>query len=267
MFFADIWIGALRINPSNELVVWWSALLSIGILSFLYRDNLFYKYIEHIFVGVSAGFWFTRLFWDVLYKQVFLKYFTLFNGLGIDSYLRSVGLSEQVYKFHLELPYVLTDIPVNIFSKSQAFKEVILVSIPFALGILILTKLIPKFSWLSRLPISFIVGITASITIYTAIQSDILPQIGRSLLPISEPSLWSVISSIILVIGVLTSLLYFYFSVEHKGALLTLTKIGVIFLMITFGASFGYSVMARISLVLRVFQFLINDWLGMTLIY
>ena len=35
--------------------VWISALLTLGIFSFLYKDNPVYKFCEHLFVGISAG--------------------------------------------------------------------------------------------------------------------------------------------------------------------------------------------------------------------
>ena len=37
--------------------VWISALLTLGIFSFLYKDNPVYKFCEHLFVGISAGYW------------------------------------------------------------------------------------------------------------------------------------------------------------------------------------------------------------------
>ena len=36
---------------------------------------------------------------------------------------------------------------------------------------------------------------------------------------------------------------------------------GILFIMVAFGASFGYTVMARISLLIGRFQFLIDDWI------
>jgi len=39
-------------------------------------------------------------------------------------------------------------------------------------------------------------------------------------------------------------------------------RIGVVFLMVSFGASFGYTVMARISLLIGRMYFLMHDWLG-----
>ena len=42
---------------STQLEVWIAALLTLGIFSFLYKDNPVYKFCEHLFVGVSAGYW------------------------------------------------------------------------------------------------------------------------------------------------------------------------------------------------------------------
>jgi hypothetical protein len=54
---------------------------------------------------------------------------------------------------------------------------------------------------------------------------------------------------------------YFYFSREHKGFLGVLSRIGILFIMVAFGASFGYTVMARISLLIGRVDFLFADWL------
>ena len=57
-------------------------------------------------------------------------------------------------------------------------------------------------------------------------------------------------ANLLLVVGLSSSLLYFYFASEHRGALGVATKVGIWFLMISFGASFGYTVMSRISLAI-----------------
>jgi hypothetical protein len=38
-------------------------------------------------------------------------------------------------------------------------------------------------------------------------------------------------------------------------------RVGTWFLMVAFGASFGYTVMARVSLLISRVQFLLRDWL------
>ena len=70
------------------------------------------------------------------------------------------------------------------------------------------------------------------------------------------------ISNLLIIVGVIATLIYFYFSKEHKGILGIGAKVGIWFMMIAFGASFGYTVMARISLLIGRVYFLLHNWLG-----
>jgi hypothetical protein len=54
----------------------------------------------------------------------------------------------------------------------------------------------------------------------------------------------------IILVGVSSVLFYFFFSIEHKGAGRVVARTGIVFLMIGFGAAFGYTVMARMSLLI-----------------
>ena len=65
-----------------------------------------------------------------------------------------------------------------------------------------------------------------------------------------EPSHFN---NLVILVGTVTGLLYFYFSKEHKGVFGNVTKVGIYFLMISFGASFGFAVMGRISLLIGRF--------------
>jgi hypothetical protein len=69
------------------------------------------------------------------------------------------------------------------------------------------------------------------------------------------------VNNLILVVGVITTILYFYFSKPHKGVLGAAAKVGIVFIMISFGASFGYTLMARISLLIGRLYFLLSDLL------
>lgn len=66
----------------------------------------------------------------------------------------------------------------------------------------------------------------------------------------------------IVIIGVISTLIYFYFSHEHTGVLGVTAKVGIWFIMIAFGAHFGYTVMGRVSLLIGRAQFLIEEWIG-----
>jgi len=92
-------------------------------------------------------------------------------------------------------------------------------------------------------------------------QAMIIKQIQATMLPVGFHSYigWM---NLFIIFGVLTSLIYFYFSAEHKGLLGVSSKIGIWFIMIGFGATFGYTVMSRISLLIGRVQFLMTDWLG-----
>jgi len=53
----------------------------------------------------------------------------------------------------------------------------------------------------------------------------------------------------LVVLGVLACLVYFFFSIEHRGVVGHTARVGTWVLMITFGAAFGYTVMGRIALL------------------
>ena len=44
--------------------------LTLGIMSFVYKDNPIYKFCESIFIGVSAGYWFVSIFYQSLLPQL-----------------------------------------------------------------------------------------------------------------------------------------------------------------------------------------------------
>jgi hypothetical protein len=60
----------------------------------------------------------------------------------------------------------------------------------------------------------------------------------------------SSLNTIIILVGVSSVLFYFFFSVEHTGPGKVVARTGIMFLMIAFGAAFGYTVMARMSLLI-----------------
>lgn len=202
--------------------IWLAALLTIGIVSFLYKDNILYKACESIFVGVSAGYWFVTYYWDNLYRKFFL------------------GVSD----------------PSN---PNQLF-----LWIAFGLGVLMLTRLVGKIGWLSRWPLAFIVGATAGLYMMTYFVSNAFVQVGATIKP--PPGLGSVGSYItfgMIILGTFSGLVYFFFSKEHRGFFGGAAKLGIWFLMVTFGASFGYTVMSRMSLMLGRLDFLFGTWLEM----
>ncbi|MCF7794170.1 MAG: hypothetical protein K9N09_09980 [Candidatus Cloacimonetes bacterium] len=127
--------------------------------------------------------------------------------------------------------------------------------IPALMGSLYIFRFSKNYSWLSRYPIVFgmaIVGMGVPLSMH----ASVLVQMRSAMMPIET------LNSALIFVGTITILLYFFFSKEHKGVYGKITNIGIWYMMVGFGASFGYTVMARISLLIGRIQFLLGDWLG-----
>jgi hypothetical protein len=72
---------------------------------------------------------------------------------------------------------------------------------------------------------------------------------------------WESLKNVLIVTSILACLVYFFFSFEHKGMVGRTARLGIWFLMITFGAGFGFTVMGRIALLAIRLEFLFDDWL------
>ena len=135
--------------------------------------------------------------------------------------------------------------------------------LPGVLGILMFTRLSGKWSWISRVSLAFVMGTTAGIFLISELHGRVLPQMQDTMVSLNGgDGFGATLLSVVTVVGVLSTLVYFYFSKEHKGALGGTAKVGIWFIMIAFGAHFGYTVMGRVSLLIGRVQFLIEDWIG-----
>ena len=196
--------------------------LTLALYSFLYKDNPLFKFAENIFVGVAAAYVFGQYWYQTIYGEIFVR-------------LKALGGEDSVSGDWWLLA-------------------------PTLLGLLMLTRFSRRFGWLSRLCFAFFVGLGAGLTIPRTISSFILAQVEPTLQPLS----WTVdgLNLLIILVGVVAVLVYFFFSVEHTGVVGKVSRVGIWFLMISFGASFGYTIMARLSLLIGRVNFLLNDWLG-----
>jgi hypothetical protein len=220
-------------NVSGDFGIWVGALLTLFIFSFLYKDNPLYKLAEHLFVGVSAGYYIVLNYWTVIDANLVQPLVAAFGG-----HLAGGPLHAQQgdYRAWLVLPGLL--------------------------GLLLFTRLSGRVSWLSRWSLAVIIGVYAGLKTTGFAQGDLVAQVQASLQPVwIAGHFWASVNALIFTVGLLTSLLFFYYSREHKGVLAGVSRVGVWFLMISFGAGYGYTVMSRVSLLIGRFQFLIEDWL------
>lgn len=226
--------------------VTFAAFLTLAIMSFLYKDNPFYKFAEHLYVGVSAAYWMSLGFWTTLVANLFPRISPTLS--------RWFNVEFQGYEYHFFIPPIL--------------------------GFILLMRLSPKGGWISRWALAFIVGTTAGLNLPRFLRSDFIEQISATFLPIlvnwqgfgdffshlslsASGQLVAIASNVVITLGVFCGIIYFFFSKEHKGAFGAASRFGIWILMITFGASFGYTVMGRISLLVGRITFLLGDWLGL----
>lgn len=214
---------------------WIAALLTICIFSFLYDDNPLYKFAEHLFVGVSAGYVIATTYQNTMVPNL---YGNVKRGWDL--------LMQQNYGEGFKyFSYILAGL----------------------MGVLLLMKLIPSVNWIARWPLSFMVGTTSGLGVVLTMEALVLKQLDATIVPLivrnaaGTLSWGHTIQNWVIVLGVCSGLIYFYFSQEHKGVLFgTVSKIGIYVLMMAFGAAFGYTVMARVSLLIGQMLFFRDQW-------
>lgn len=211
---------------AKNLWVWIAAALTLAIFSILYKENPFYRVAEHLFLGLSVGYSLTFIWHNALW-QLALR--PLFVG-----------------------------------------GDLILI-IPILLGLLYFTRLIPKASWMIRIPLAIALGWSSGVAIPRMFQASIFRQMQAGVEQLAPDrfagdSLFSLTGGfwgILMLLGTLATLMYFFFSRKEKSVLSRVASpVGIFFIMLGFGATFGLTVMSRISLLIGRLQFLLRDWLG-----
>lgn len=274
--------------PWIDIVGYWVGIfITFCCLSFLYKDNPFYKLVEHLFIGVSVGY------------LIVLQY-----GDNIEPKVVDAIFGGGVHGVWLALRAIALVLVVMMFIK----------------------VLQPRWAWLGRYPLAFVVAFYAGLQVNAVAQSELGEQIKFSAssidapkvdlnhakpealtaLPGSSPAVakkwiaergqrpftslddaatrpsltalergdlaaargslvgldaraaveaghhdgFGIASNLLLLAGLLASLVYFYFSVAHRGPIGGISRFGVWTLMIGFGASFGLTVQGRISLAI-----------------
>ncbi len=115
-----------------------------------------------------------------------------------------------------------------------------------------------------NIPVAFYVATGAGYLIPSVMKSMVLLQVeGTIRNPFGSGStVGSALTVLVILVGVLSTLVYFYFSAQRRGVVRHVARLGIWFLLAGFGATFGYTVMGRITLLIGRFQFLLRDWLG-----
>ena len=110
---------------------------------------------------------------------------------------------------------------------------------------------------------AYILGVGSGAAVPLLIQVNVIQQIYPTMtvfLPGNTTTTAAMVNNVLVLVGVICGLAYFFFSARHTGALGGLSRVGIWILMVGFGASFGYTVMSRISLLYGRMDFMVFDW-------
>jgi hypothetical protein len=227
------------------LGVWIAAFLTLAIFSFLYKDNPVYKFAEHLFIGISAGYIFIQAISGTLIPNLFHPLGQAFLGKAPEEFHQAPGLLLAI-----RIREWLVGFRIGWAGNAVRIGALVL-------SILLLLRFSKRASWISRWPLALMIGAYAALRMTGLAQSDLVEQVNGTMVPMVAQGLpwfsWqgaSRVNHLILFVGVISVLIYFFFSVERRTPLRQIGYVGTFFLMITFGSSFGYTVLGRISLLI-----------------
>ena len=130
------------------LQLWIMAFVTLALFSFMYKDNPFYRIAEHIFAGLTTGYQ-VGLIWDsVILQQLW------------DPMTAGIGSETAQGNWWLIIPGIL--------------------------GFLMFTRFSKNFSWISRISLAFVMGVTAGIFIISQLHGLVLPQMQNTMLGATE---------------------------------------------------------------------------------
>ena len=202
---------------ATVLQIWIAAIFSIWIYSFIFRDNVFFKFSEHTFVGAAAGH-------SIVY--------------GVDN-VRRYGWDP--------------------FTKGAWIYIVV-----FLLGIVLYSRYHKTHFWISRFPLSIMVGLGIGLSMRATVTAEFIAQIqATAALRVIGVDAMTAFSNIVFIIIVLAVVYYFVFTFPgmHAGNLGIVSKIARYGMMASFGYSFANALLSRITMIFGRLDFLMSEWL------
>jgi hypothetical protein len=213
-------------------------LATLAIFSFLIKENAFYRFFEHLFIGIASGLGPMLIVRDFLWPNI------IEPMLGLTVVTYPDGTQSEPYQ-PLYLLYL----------------------IPMVFGCLYYFIYSQRYSWLAKLVIGFTLGASGALAI-RGFFAEAGPQIASSFKPLivfvdGNLSLMESFNNALFVATLLLVLNYFFFTFGKEGSLQgKMAPLGRPLLMVCFGAFFGSTVMARLALLVERVQFVVHDWVA-----
>lgn len=214
----------------HTLVIWMGAICTVGLMSLLYRENRVFRFFEHVFIGVTTGFFALQAWQDTIQP---------------DWYVPMTDTSKK-WGWLWMLAAVAGALYFTIYSPRYSWMSRLVI------GGLLGVAAGQEFRRF--------VG-----EVQPQLLSSMAPLLGPGLAKAAGeqgvPSVVLSINRVIFLIILICVMTYFFFSVEHKNKPVQIgARGGRWFLMFAFGAIFGSTVMARFGLFIARLQFLVDEW-------
>jgi len=217
-------------NGPNGLNVFLGGLMTLAIYSVLYRENPVYRFVEHVFVGLAAGYAVVIAWTSILSTQWYDPIFT--DGKWL--WLWVIPLAIMAYFVFSPKYGWMSRIPLLIltgFTAGQVFQG-------FA------------STYFPQIRDSF---------------KPLRPTMASLTNPNPSPDTLSIsgaINNAIFIVTLLAVLSYFLFAFEQKNkGVRNFAQLGRWLIMIGFGAIFGSTIMTRFALLVDRVAFLLLEWL------
>lgn len=208
-------------------LVWLGALVTLALYSILYKENPVYRLAEHVFLGLATGLGLYLTWKNILYPK----------------WYKPLTAGEWAWVLAL----VAGGMYYTIYSR--------------------------RLSWMSRVVMMTMMGLTAGLE-FRKFFGQYTPQIGASFKPlvVIQPaaaggidlgaSAFASFTNILFLVCLVSVMTYFFFSFDQKNkAVRSTANTGRWLMMIAFGAMFGSTVMARMSLFIGRLVFLFQEWI------
>jgi hypothetical protein len=135
--------------------------------------------------------------------------------------------------------------------------------VPLIFGILVITRISSEYAYLSRWALAAIAGAGSGVAVRGAIPTHISSQVIATIRPLFDMSNpVESFGNIVIVVGVITTLMYFFYTYEAKGSAGAIynagSRIGRIFLMVTCGAIVGSDLLSSESFLVDRAEFLLT---------
>lgn len=206
-----------------------SFIVTLLILSYLIGDNPLFRAAVYVFVGVAAG------------------------------YVVAIAVNEIIFPSVLQ-PIFSGEILVSPLAA-------LLLGVPLLGGVLLFSKIFPRFSAVGQLPMAYLVGVGAAVTVGGAVLGTLLPQINATInsfdLGLADVSgaetALIFLNGIFALVGVIGTLAYFQFgasqradgSLQRNMLVNVLSWVGRVFIAVTFGVLFAGVYMAALTALIE----------------